>query len=580
MNSTPVESKQIRSALPQHVLDSVRAQLETWRSEHTIARVWQNDATVWTDSGEQNWLGWLGATREDRRDEAGLREVAAWVRQRGFTAAVLLGMGGSSLCADVLQTTFGQLDGHPRLRVLDSTDPQQIRTIEEAVDLPDTLFIVASKSGSTLEPNLLMRYFLSRQAEIVGEASVGEHFIAITDPGSALEQTAKDRGFAQVFLSDPKIGGRYSALSPFGLVPAAVMGLDVHRLYERAERMAQSCAESDAPSGNPGAWLGAVLGCAATMGRDKLTIVASPSIARLGAWLEQLVAESTGKTGKAIIPVDGERFGDPKSYGEDRIFVCVEVADESDAEVTKQLNVLADRGVPVIRIRLADAYDLSAEFFRWEFATAMAGAVMAINPFNQPDVEASKLATKKLTQQIERDGALSQAKPSATFGDLSIYPAHAVNELTATGQSDSLSSFIRWFLGLVGTGDYVALLAYLEQCESTERSLGRVRQVIREHFNVATCVGFGPRFLHSTGQAYKGGPNTGVFIQITAEDPHDLAVPNSPLTFGAVKAAQALGDFQVLDERHRRAVRIHIRGDLNNGLAALEKAARDAFANA
>jgi len=576
MNSSQVASKQVQSSLPDGLSDAVHTLLETWRTERTIARVWQTDASVWTDSGEQNWLGWLHVMQKDRRDETGLRELSAWVRQRGFTDAVLLGMGGSSLCADVLQSTFGRLDGYPRLRVLDSTDPQQIGTIAKAADLPNTLFIVASKSGSTLEPNLLMQYFLARQAEIVGETNVGDHFIAITDPGSALERTARERKFSRVFLSDPKIGGRYSALSPFGMVPAAVMGLDVHRLYERAEQMATACAEPDAPGDNPGAWLGAVLGCAATIGRDKLTVLASESIARLGAWLEQLVAESIGKAGRAIIPVDGEQLAKPRLYGDDRLFVSIEIADQPDADIARQLEDLANSGYPVIRIRLADAYDLSAEFFRWEFATAMAGAVMAINPFDQPDVEASKQATKKLTQQIEREGALPQAKPAATFGNLSVYPAHAVNELTATGQSDSLSGFIKWFLGLVGAGDYVALLAYLEQCEATEHALGRIRHLIRNQFNAATCVGFGPRFLHSTGQAYKGGPNTGVFLQITADDPQDIAVPDSKLTFGAVKSAQALGDFQVLDERNRRAIRIHIHGELSEGLTALEQSIRDA----
>ena len=545
--------------LPRDLDAKVRAALEDWADGGKVGRLWARDPTLWTGRDEARWLGWLGIVDQPlgRLDE--LRRAAEDVRQAGFSHVVLLGMGGSSLCPEVLKMTFGRIASWPELHVLDSTDPAQVRTLETTVDLARTLFIVASKSGTTLEPNIFKQHFFERAKAAVGAAEVGRRFVAITDPGSQMQRVAEADGFRRVFFGLPSIGGRYSALSDFGMVPAAVMGLDVARLLGRAAEMTRACAASVPVEENPGAVLGIVMGVLAKNGRDKATLVASPAIHALGAWLEQLLAESTGKEGTGLIPVDREPLGAPEVYGVDRFFVYLRLTSAPDAEQDLRVEALERAGQPLVRITVDDPYDLGAEFFRWEFATAVAGAILHINPFDQPDVEASKLATRRLTDEYEKTGVL---------------PSQAAVRADDT----NLHAALRSHLGRLGAGDYAALLAYVEMNAAHERELQAIRGAIRDRYRVATCLGFGPRFLHSTGQVYKGGPNSGVFLQITCDDGVDVPVPGQKYTFGVVKAAQAQGDFQVLVERGRRALRIHLGKDQKGGLATLRRAVGQATA--
>src|SRR5213083_2798397 len=544
--------------LPAELEKQVRRTLEEWAATGKVRRLWARDATLWTGADEASWLGWLGIARHQVGRVDDLRRLAEDVRREGFTRVLLLGMGGSSLAPEVLKETFGRIEGFPQLHVLDSTDPAQIRAVEQKVDLAKTLFIVASKSGSTLEPNIFKQYFFERVRQIVGAERAGSRFVAITDPGSRLQQVAEADRFRQVFLGVPSIGGRYSALSDFGMVPAAVMGLDVSRLLERAEEMAEACAASVPVEKNPGVVLGVTLGVLATHGRDKVTLIVSPALYDLGAWLEQLLAESTGKEGKGLIPVDREPLGPPEVYGADRLFVYLRLASAPDEHQDPVVEALERAGHPVVRITVNDLYDLGAEFFRWEFATAVAGSVLGVNAFNQPDVEASKVATRRLTDEYEKTGKLPPESP-----------------LRVTDRT--LAAALGAHFRTIKPGDYVALLAYLEMTAAHEATLQAIRRSLRDRYRVATCLGFGPRFLHSTGQAYKGGPNTGVFLQITGDVAADLPVPGQAYTFGIVKAAQARGDFEVLAERGRRALRVHLGSDVAAGLGALGRAVAEAL---
>ncbi len=544
--------------LPPDLEKQVRRTLEEWTAGGKVRRLWARDATLWTGADEADWLGWLGIVEDQPGRIDQLRRVAEDVKRERFTHALLLGMGGSSLCPELLKETFGRVDGFPELFVLDSTDPAQIRALERKVDLAKTLFIVASKSGSTLEPNIFKQYFFERVRQIVGAERAGSRFVAITDPGSRLQQVAEADRFRQVFFGVPSVGGRYSALSDFGMVPAAVMGLDVARLLGRAKEMADACGGNVPAEKNPGAVLGVVLGVLATLGRDKVTLVVSPAIYDLGAWLEQLLAESTGKEGKGLIPVDREPLGPPEVYGADRLFVYLRLASAPDARQDLAVIALERAGQPLVRITVDGPYDLGAELFRWEFATAVAGSVLGVNAFDQPDVEASKVATRRLTEEYERTGTLPPESPTRV----------SEANLTAT---------LRAHLRTLTPGDYFAILAYLEMNAAHEATLQGIRRAVRDRYRVATCLGFGPRFLHSTGQAYKGGPNTGVFLQITCEDAADLAVPGQAYTFGVVKAAQARGDLAVLAERGRRALRVHLDTDAPRGLQMLRAAVDQAI---
>ena len=491
----------------------VQDELDAWTTKGNVRRLWAGDASLWTGDDEDKWLGWLDIVGREHADVAVLQNFAESVKQQRLTDVVLLGMGGSSLGADVLGLTFGSKEGWPKLHVLDSTDPDQIRTVQRAITLATTLFLVSSKSGTTLEPNILKDYFYKLVTDTRGAAEAGRQFAAITDPGSEMEKVASQYGFAHLFLGDPAIGGRFSVLSKFGLVAGAAIGLNVERLLTETARMVTACHALVPPSANPGIKLGVTLGVlAAKCGRDKITISASPALASIGAWLEQLIAESTGKRGKGLIPVDGETLGDPDVYGTDRVFVHIHMAGSDDR--AKELQALHDRGHPVIHITVEDSYQLGQIFYLWEMAIAAAGAVIGINPFDQPDVEASKNKTRELTKQYELSGALPEEKPMFRQSGVTVYGDPSARE--ALGNARNLGDALRFHLCRLGAGDYFALLAYIENSEAHYARLNTLRMKVRDAKHVATCLGFGPRYLHSTGQDYKGGPNSGVFLTITA----------------------------------------------------------------
>ena len=562
--------------LPGDLEKDVQSALEDWRKDGKVRRLWDADASLWTEADEAKWLGWLGVVDEQLKGVAHLEDFADDVRRSGFSDVLLLGMGGSSLGPEVFVETFGSTPGFPKLHVLDSTDPAQIRRLESRIDLKRTLFLVSSKSGSTLEPNIFKQYFFERGRQAVGEQEAPRRFVAITDPGSSVEKVAVAEGFRHIFQGLTSIGGRYSVLSNFGMVPAAAIGIDPSGFLESTAEMVRSCAASAPPVENPGVVLGAILGTCQRRGRDKVTIIASKGIADFGAWLEQLLAESTGKLGKGIVPVDAEPLGAPEVYGSDRVFAYLRLAADQDAEQERTVAALEAAGHPVVRITVSDAMQLGQEFFRWEIATAVAGSIIGINPFDQPDVEASKVKTRELTAAYEKSGALPEERPFFDGEGIKLF-ADPRNETALKPQATSLTATLQAHLGRIGTGDYAALLAYIERSPAHIDVMQRLRRMIRDRTKAATCLGFGPRFLHSTGQAYKGGPNSGVFLQITCDDAEDLPVPGQTYTFGVVKAAQARGDFEVLAERGRRAVRAHISGDLDAGLDRLSQAVEQAL---
>jgi transaldolase / glucose-6-phosphate isomerase len=562
--------------LPPDLSEAVKGVLDDWRKEGKARRLWAGDASLWTNTDEAKWLGWLNVVDAELKDAGRLESVAADIKRAGFADAVLLGMGGSSLGPEVLGQTFGPGAGFPKLHILDSTDPAQIRHLESAIDIARTLFIVSSKSGSTLEPNIFKQYFWDRAKAVLGEDGAAQHFIAITDPGSALEESARKEKFHAVCHGLPTIGGRYSVLSDFGMIPAAASGIAVRPFLERTAAMVRSCAASVPPVENPGIVLGAILGAAAKMGRDKLTVIASPGIAGVGAWLEQLLAESTGKLGRGIVPLDGEPIGAPAVYGSDRLFAYLRLSTDQDSEREQTVAALEAAGQPVVRITVSDKLQLGQEFFRWEIATAVAGSVLGIDPFDQPDVEAQKIKTRELTAAYESSGKLPPEEPFFTADGIALY-ADPANAEVLKRPATTLPAILKAHLARAQAGDYVALLAYIERNPAHSEALTRLRRMIRDRTRAATCLGFGPRFLHSTGQAYKGGPNSGVILQITADDAEDLPVPGQRYTFGVVKAAQARGDFDVLAERGRRLLRVHLTQDVEAGLKTLTKAIEQAL---
>ena len=611
-NEPYMSLNQVTYSLPPAIEDAVRAEAAAWTEDNKIARIWSKDATVWTNDDESKWLGWLSIVEEELGNLQRYRDLAADIEQAGFADVLLMGMGGSSLCPEVLAITFGKTNFH----ILDSTVPAHVKAVEEKLDLAKTLFIVASKSGSTLEPNCFKQYFFDRVSQITGDPD--KQFVAITDPGSKMEQIAREDGFRHIFYGKPEIGGRFSALSAFGLVAAASMRLDVEILLGRARETVEACRNTNAEE-NPGALLGIILGICEGLGRNKLTIFTSPEVYDLGAWLEQLIAESTGKKGVAIIPVDREpikknsppyeggaaersedgvdlssedsvvkethppakavpllrKEGSSEEYSNDRIFVHISVKGSSvDEGVYQRLEDLERAGHPLIRIELETLYHISQEFFRWEFATAVAGSLMGIDPFNQPDVESAKIEARKITDEYERAGSLPVETPFFEEGGIALFSNDTnVAELDEiVGDERSLAAYLKAHISRLSTGDYFALLAYVEMNAENEKLLQAVREIVLDRTRVATCLGFGPRFLHSTGQAYKGGPNTGVFLQITSDDEFDLPVPGQKYTFGVVKAAQARGDFQVLLDRGRRALRVHVGGPGADGLRRIGEA--------
>jgi transaldolase/glucose-6-phosphate isomerase len=551
------------------------AEMEQWRKTGAIRRLWAGDKALWTGADEDQWTGWLRIVDDELAQVADLQAFAKAVKAQSFTDVVLLGMGGSSLGPEVIAKTFGDHAGWPRFHMLDSTDPNQIKALEDDLQIEHTLFITSSKSGGTLEPNIFTDYFYDLVTKACGADEAPKRFVAVTDPGSSLDKRAEP--WMKTFHGTPSIGGRYSVLSDFGLVPAAAMGLDVERLLKTTATMVRACGPDAPPAENPGVQLGVVLGVAAAqLGRDKVTIIASPGLEAIGAWLEQLLAESTGKLGKGLIPVADEPLGSASAYGSDRVFAYVELQGAPEPKQAALMDDLVAAGHPVVKIVVKDIWRLGQEFFRWEVAVAVAGSILGIDPFDQPDVEASKIKTKALTEQYEKDQSLPPETPVFTHDGVALYadPRNA----QALGRHNTLDGYLRSHFDQLKTGDYAAFLAYIERSPTHVEAMSEIRGFVRDRTKAATCVGFGPRFQHSTGQAYKGGPNSGVFLQVTCDDPHDLAVPGHHYSFGVVKAAQARGDLEVLVERDRRALRIHLK-DVDAGLSELTRAVHDALAD-
>ena len=570
-----------RFALPSDLRGAVDAAAADWQANRKVKRFWRKDPSLWTRDGEEQWMGWIDIVERQKQDMGSFAELGGDVKSADFQSVLLLGMGGSSLCPEVLAKTFGRQPGFPELRIVDSTDPAQVMAACDEVNLAETLVIVASKSGSTLEPNILLQFFFDEMRRAVGSENAASHFVAITDPGSEMEQVARTNGFRYILYGDPQIGGHYSALSNFGAVAATVAGLDIGKLLEEADKAVAS-AKQPLPD-NAGVQLGLLLGTAANAGRDKITIFTSPEIYDLGAWLEQLIAESTGKQGKGITPVDRETIGAPEVYGKDRVFVYVRLKGTADASQDAKVAALEAAGHPVVSIEIADLYEIFGQFFTWEIATAVAGSVMGINPFNQPDVESAKLETRALTAEYEKTGTLPERKPFFEGKDdagtpFALYATDAyAARLKAAVPSATLAGVLRAHLDQLRPGDYFATVAFLPMFGEHEAAIQEFRHKVRDRKRVATCLGFGPRFLHSTGQDYKGGPNTGVFLQITADHAGDMDIPYQKYSFGVVIDAQAAGDLAVLESRGRRALRVHLGADVAAGLKTLGAAVNEAL---
>ena len=511
--------------------------------DNVVARVWNEDHTVWREDPAEiaDRLGWLHIMREMAAQVPNLTQFANEIKSSFFNQVVLLGMGGSSLGPEVIRQVIGSAGNYPKLTVLDSTSPAKLRSLTRSIDPARTLFIVSSKSGGTIEPNSFYKYFRKIVADVVGEAEAGSHFIAITDPGTSLESLAEEQGFRRVFENPPDMGGRYSVLSFFGMVPATLIGVDIGRLLARAEAVA---AESPGPidlEKDSGAWLGAYMGAAVQQGRDKLTLITSPRVASFGLWVEQLLAESTGKEGTGIVPIVGEPLLETEAYGDDRAFVFLRVEGDDNAQADVATERLAAAGHPVVRLDIADAYDIGGEFFRWELATAVAGALLEIHPFDQPDVQAAKDATGRVLDAFLADGGLPEPAPS---GDVQDLLADAV------------------------PGDYLAIMAYAEPSEGIDAAVTLLRKLVAQRYKIATSMAYGPRFLHSTGQLHKGGPSTGLYLQFTVDD-EELAIPGEPYGFDTLISAEAMGDYQALADNKRRLLRVHLGEDAEAGILRL-----------
>ena len=559
---------------------AVNATLDQLEKQQFPQRLWDRDPSLWkNDPAHQkvirNALGWLRVPHAMLGHLDGLSKFVREVQAAGYSHAVVLGMGGSSLCPDVCRATFGTAPGYLELHVLDSTVPASVARIEKCIDLPHTLFLVSSKSGGTVEPNSFFKYFYERVRALKG-ASAGETFVAITDPGTSLERLASERKFRRAFSGVPDVGGRYSALSSFGMVPAALAGVDVQGLLERAERMVHASGASMPAKGNPGIVLGVTLAEAARRGRDKVTFVISRAIESFADWLEQLIAESTGKEGKGLLPVAGEPLGAPEVYGKDRIFVHLELDSEAEGNDEQALEALEAAGHPVLRISLRDKLDLGQEFFRWEVATATVGALLGIDPFDQPNVQESKDNTNRLLQQFVSEGKFGEERAALAADGIQLYVGPEIRAtldaaLATEGRESSMPGYLAAFLNQARAGDYVALMAYLAPSAENTAALQSLRVRLRDSLRLATTLGYGPRFLHSTGQLHKGGANNGLFIQITADDAQDLPIPGEPYSFSTLKQAQALGDLHSLDSKHRRVIRLHLKGGVTVQLGRLKK---------
>ncbi|HSF82865.1 MAG TPA: hypothetical protein VLA49_16645 [Anaerolineales bacterium] len=554
----------------------IEAALIEMRQERILERIWWHDHTVWKPEPEEisNRLGWLHSAGTMRSALPEIQALVDSVRQAGYTQALLLGMGGSSLAPEVFRKTFGVQPGYLDLAVLDSTDPGAVLAYARQFDPARSLYIVSTKSGGTVETFSFYKYFYNQALEALGSERAGEHFIAITDPGSRLAEIGREHGFRAVFLNDPHIGGRYSALSYFGLLPAALVGLEVSTLLERAHALA-SQSKKPRESDDQGAILGAALGELAKAGRDKLTLLVSPQIASFGDWLEQLIAESTGKGGQGILPVVGEQLGPAEVYGQDRLFVSIQL--EGDPQPEEALQALEGAGHPLVRVRLQDKYDLGGQFFLWELATAVAGYRLSINPFDQPDVEAAKVLARQMVSAYQAQGSLPEPEPDLVAGGLRVYADPQLAGDLGQERASPAQALLA-FLEHAQPGAYLALQAYVQPSAEVGAALTALRHQLQAYTRLATTVGYGPRFLHSTGQLHKGDAGLGFFIQITADSPEDAPIPDeagspgSSISFAVLKAAQALGDRQALLEAGRRVLRFHFTSDVAAGLLELRRA--------
>ncbi len=541
----------------------VRREAAALEKINVAQRLWAKDATLWSADGAVQQkiaqrLGWLTVPEAMTAHAGDLTAWAASVASSGVADIVLLGMGGSSLCPEVCRRIIGVAKGAPNLTVLDTTDPSTILQVERRLDLRRTLFLVASKSGGTIEVDALCRYFAEKVRAVAGKAW-GGHFVAITDPGTPLEQQAKRDDYRRCVLNPADIGGRFSALSYFGLVPVSLMGVSIKDFLARSTQMMQLCQAHDVER-NPGVWLGLLLGVLAKAGRDKVTLLPSPALRGLGLWVEQLVAESTGKEGKGLVPIDGERAGAPEAYGADRLFISFEMQGEADTAHQAQLKALCRAGHPLVRLGFRDSLDLAGEFFRWEVATAVAGLVLGVNPFDEPNVTESKEYTRRLLAHTTNAGDAPAPQEGLVEQGLRLFVPSG--RVTGGSLKDAVWNFFRQ----AGPTDYVALLAYLPQSDAHDAALQTIRRVIGDRLHVATTVGYGPRYLHSTGQLHKGGDGRGLFLLITSDEREDAPVPGRPYSFGVLKRAQALGDEAALAKRGRRVLRLHLGADVTGDL--------------
>ncbi len=560
---------------------SVDGTLKDMASDGFVKRLWDKDPSLWKPAGSDqseitDRLGWLHVSDCMLEQKGCFSDIASYVRERGFTHAVVLGMGGSSLAPYVFAESFGRQDGYPQLLVLDSTDPRAIQDVESAVDIGKTLFLVSTKSGTTTETLSFYKTFWEKVQQVSGDRA-GEQFVAITDPGTPLETLAREQHFHHCYLNPSDIGGRYSALSFFGLIPAAVMGVDVNRLLDRALTMENACAPSVPPEQNPGAWLGAVMADLVKDGRDKVTLFLGSEIRALGLWLEQLLAESTGKEGKGLIPVPDDPAGDPDAYGQDHLFVSITLKGSTDEQLEGRLRALEGAGQPVVRLLMDDLYDLAPEFFRWEFATAVAGALLGINAFDQPNVQESKDNTKRVLQETQRTGHLPEPEPVASGNGLTVY-LNDVARQSVNGKSNDPEALLSEFLHQLKAPEYLAIMAYLAPSPAHDSVLYPLRSKLRDAYHVAVTLGYGPRFLHSTGQLHKGGTAEGVFLQITAGTENDVPVPGEAYSYGTLIAAQALGDFQSLQQHGRPALRVHLPDESEGSLQEFQQLIQRVFA--
>jgi glucose-6-phosphate isomerase len=544
--------------------DQIRELLARFEKEKAVSRFWSKDPSLWKRDPETQLkiadrLGWLTIAETMKRQIPALKEFRETVLKSGYQDLVILGMGGSSLCPDVFRKIFGIAPGCPQFHLLDTTNPATILRIEKELHPEKTLFIVASKSGTTIEVDSLYLHFLEK-AEKLGRERPGKHFVAITDPGTPLENLAREKEFLNIFINPPDIGGRYSALSYFGLVPASLIGIDLEVLLDRAIKMANSCRSERILERNPGVYLGAVLASLSAKGRNKVTFIIPPLVQSFGIWIEQLLAESTGKEGKGLLPVEGEEIGKPECYGEDRLFVQYRIGSDPDPEREHQIDLLRKSGQPAITIEIQDRYDLAGEFFRWEMATAIAGIGIGINPFDEPNVKESKENTQNLLEIYKKSGHLPDLKVILKENGAALYSNQEFEE------QGSLAETFNRFLKKIPAAHYIAFMAYLDSTALNENLLQKLRVLIRDRFRLATTVGYGPRFLHSTGQLHKGGKREGAFIQITADYAKDIPIPGKPYSFGVLNRSQSLGDLDSLKKRGLPILQLHLGASPEEGL--------------